>query len=86
MSATAAVSIAVLTAAMDLSAVATTNTHSAPTNTPVQVAIRRLPATVSTHTLTVCTNSYEPLPENDSSSDFADAVGLGRATQHASLR
>jgi len=36
--------------------------------------------------LTVCTNSYEPLPENDSSSDFADAVGLGRATQHASLR
>jgi len=40
MSATAAVSIAVLTAATDLSAVATTNTHSAPTNTPVQVAIR----------------------------------------------
>jgi len=77
MSATEAVSIAVLTAATDLSAVATTNTHSAPTNTPVQVA---------THTLTVCTNSYEPLPENDSSSDFADAVGLGRATQHASLR
>ena len=84
MSATEAVSIAVLTAATDLSAVATTNTHSAPTNTPVQVAY--VPATVSTHTLTVCTNSYEPLPENDSSSDFADAVGLGRATQHASLR
>jgi len=84
MSATAAVSIAVLTAATDLSAVATTNTHSAPTNTPVQVAMRTSDS-FNTHTLTVCTNSYEPLPENDSS-DFADAVGLGRATQHASLR
>jgi len=85
MSATAAASIAVLTAATDLSAVATTNTHSAPTNTPVQVAMRTSDS-FNTHTLTVCTNSYEPLPENDSSSDFADAVGLGRATQHASLR